>query len=155
MFQLLIQKNICPAIWKFPALQYANQVCCVKWLDSILTSFTVSNGVKQGGVLSPILFNIYMDCLLCKLSKAGVGCHVGNVFTGAMAYADDLILLAPTRYAMTALIRVCEDFSKKYDINFNPSKSKMILYSTGNFEAQPFCMQGQNIEIVKTEETSG
>ena len=60
-----------------------------------MNEFTVSNGVKQGGVLSPILFAIYTDGLLKRLEETGVGCHMGSRFAGSLAYADDITLLAP------------------------------------------------------------
>ncbi len=50
--------------------------------------------MKQGGVLSLILFSIYLDGLLTNLNKKGVGCHMGNYFVGCLAYADDLTLIA-------------------------------------------------------------
>jgi len=59
--------------------------------------FTALNGVKQGAVLNPILYCMYVDDLLLILSKAGVSCFIGLHFVGALAYADDLVLLAPTR----------------------------------------------------------
>ena len=62
--------------------------------------FNVNNGVKQGGVLSPVLFCVYIDGLLMSLYRAGLGCHIGHMFVGALAYADDLVLLAPTPRAM-------------------------------------------------------
>ena len=51
------------------------------------------NGVKQGSVLSHLLFAIYNDSLLNKLEESGVGCHMGGHFTRALAYADDITLL--------------------------------------------------------------
>jgi len=51
------------------------------------------NGVKQGGVLSPVLFCIYLDNLLVRLSRSGVGCFIGETFVGALAYADDIVLV--------------------------------------------------------------
>ena len=52
--------------------------------------FQIKNCVRQGGILSPILFGIYMDGLLEKLINAKVGCFIGNAFLRVLAYADDL-----------------------------------------------------------------
>jgi retron-type reverse transcriptase len=61
---------------------YTNQNIRVQWGSSISIICTVSNGVKQGGVLSPILFTIYIDELLNELRKSGLGCHIGQQFCG-------------------------------------------------------------------------
>jgi len=55
----------------------------------------VLNGVKQGGIISPILFCVYIDDLLLLLAQSEVGCFIGNWFNRALAYADDIVLLAP------------------------------------------------------------
>lgn len=57
------------------------------------------NGVKQGAIISPILFCVYLDTLLVRLKEAGVGCYFGSYFVGALAYADDVALLAPSANA--------------------------------------------------------
>ena len=63
----------------------------------LLDPFSVSNGVMQGGVLSPILFTIYsyIGYLLVQLKELGVGCHWNHHFAGVVCYADNLMLLAP------------------------------------------------------------
>jgi hypothetical protein len=53
--------------------------------------------LTEGGVLSPILFCIYMDELIKWLEKSGIGCHLGNKYVGALAYVNDLTLWAPIR----------------------------------------------------------
>ena len=58
--------------------------------------FGVFNGVRQGAVLSLILFTVYIDELLQRLSKLGIGCHFGHHFVGSLCYADDLSLLSPS-----------------------------------------------------------
>ncbi len=60
------------------------------------SQFGVVNGVKESGVLSPLLFAVYIDGLLIKLEETGMGCHMGIHFIGTLAFADDLYLLAPT-----------------------------------------------------------
>ena len=96
--------------------------------DSFSNSFPVSNGVRQGGVLSPILFTIYLDDLLTRLSNLGVGCYWDSFFAGAFCYADDLALLAPSPAALRLLLRCCEDFAAERGLRFNPSKTQLIRF---------------------------
>jgi len=86
------------------------------------------NGVKQGGIFSPIFFCIYLDGLLAKLHNSGLGCYIGYEIVGALAYADDLTLLAPTAYAMRGLLRICEDYAGECSILLNAKKSKYIVF---------------------------
>ena len=65
-------------------------------------------GVCQGGVLSPILFTPYIDDLLKELSHSNVRCYWENIFVGALAYADDLTLLAPSPSALRKLLAICK-----------------------------------------------
>ena len=71
---------------------------------------------------------IYKDEILTSLSNLGVGCYVGEVFIGALGYADDLVLPAPSRTAMQLMLDVCQDFGKKNNLPFrtdpDPIKSK-------------------------------
>ena len=82
--------------------------CIVSWDGSVSTPFSVSNDVCQGGVLSPVLFTVYMDILLNMLKDldCGVGCYWDGVFVGALGYADDIILLAPCPSALRLMLHV-------------------------------------------------
>jgi len=77
------------------------------WGGAMTDYFTALNGVKQGTVLSPFLYYVYVDDVLLILSKASVGCFIGLHFVGAIVYADDLVLLAPTASAMRKLLAMC------------------------------------------------
>ena len=88
--------------------------------------------MKQGGVLSPVLFCIYIDGLLTKLSESGVGCYMGDNFLGALGYADDIVLIAPSPSAMRKLLAICDGYASDYDIIFNTDKSKFIVFVSPN-----------------------
>ena len=62
--------------------------------------FSVSNGVKQGGVLSSILSSLYIDPLLEQLKQSGVGCHINGNFMGVLSYADHITLICPSIWGL-------------------------------------------------------
>ena len=66
LFKILHEKHLCPLYIKYMALLYTHQLAHVKYNNSRSACFQLHNGVKQGGVLSPVLFTIYMDKLLEK-----------------------------------------------------------------------------------------
>ena len=75
---------------------YCNQSICVRW-DTLLSNvFNVKNGVRQGGILSPNLFNEYIDDLNVLLSKLPVGSCAGDLVFNHLIYADDILLPAPS-----------------------------------------------------------
>ena len=77
---------------------YTNQNMCVRWDHIYSDYFGVSNGVRQGGILSPLLFNLYMDDLSDRLNKLKIGCCINGIVVNhiIIMYADDLVLIAPS-----------------------------------------------------------
>ena len=74
-----------------------------------------------------------MDDLFIKLRRSGVGCYLGDTFCGAVGYADDIVLLAPSRSAIVTLLTICETYAEDSNLEFSTdpdpvkSKSKCIL----------------------------
>ena len=98
------------------------------WNGHRSSKFGVSNGVGQGGVLSPILFTVYIDDLLADLQKNGVGCFWNNHFAGAVCYADDIGLLAPSSSALRHLLSTCSDFAVAHNLLRKLSSSNRIQF---------------------------
>ena len=66
----------------------------MRWNGVLSDPLVVSQGVRQGGVLSPFFFSIYVDDLIKRLELSGTGCHVNGGYIGAILYANDLLLLS-------------------------------------------------------------
>ena len=88
----------------------------VKWGDSLSLQFSEFNTVKQGGVLSSLLFTLYIDNLFQQLKHYGFGCHVGNTFQEHLVMQMMLYILSPPIYWLNHLYRKCKEYSEKYDI---------------------------------------
>ncbi len=102
-------------------------------------------GIKQGGVLSGKLFSMCSDDLVKEFRKAGAGVLVNvllkmRVLLFAIIYADDIILVARSPYALSVLIRNTLKFARKYkDLSFNTSKSWILRLGTCNFSPVSVC----------------
>ena len=126
---------------------YSNLKSSVKWNSVFSRSFIVRSGVRQGGILSPHLFAIYVDDLIINLRKLKVGCHILNELIAALVYADDFCLMAPSRLALQLLLDVCVEYGKEWCITYNPNKSKVMLFGKNRL-CHPLKMYNKDLEIV-------
>ena len=126
----MMDRKLPTAVIRFLCLWYSNQELTVRWNASFSSSikFNVSNRVRQGGVISPILFTIYIDELLKRLLQSGIGYYFDHHFCGAFCYADDIVLLAPSPAALRHLLASCEQFSSEFHLVFNASKTQPICF---------------------------
>ena len=85
---------------------YRTQNACVRWSTACSEMFAVSNGVRQGGILSPLFFNVYMDGLSDILCRTECGCTMGGRMINHLMYADDLVLLSPSAKGLQRLVDI-------------------------------------------------
>ena len=127
LFQKLLDRGIPKYIVRILMFWYANQKMQVKWGNVTSSPFSVSNGVRQGGTLCPILFNVYMDDLSIELNKCNTGCLIGNSVINHLMYADDLVVLSPYSGGLQQLLKVCSNYGKDHDIIYNAKKSSVMI----------------------------
>ena len=136
LIRLLITKRLPAVVIRFLLNIYLGQTTRISWNGCNSQCIKVLNGVRQGAVLSPVLFCIYFDELIHELESAKFGCHIGLWFVGVLAYADDLVLLAPSANATRKMLAICDDFGERYSVIFNANKSKCILFLSCNKPAR-------------------
>src|SRR5688572_29650750 len=94
LFNKLMDRQVPREVLTTLITWYSLSAAFVRWDNIFSDMITLTCGVRQGGVLSPVLFAVYVNDLIEKLSRSGHGCRIGETYLGCVMYADDLILMS-------------------------------------------------------------
>ena len=132
---------------------YSNQEVRVRFEHEISESFLICNGVRQGGVLSGIFFNLYINSILNEISNMKYGCSLGITSANIIAYADDIVLLAPSAFGLRLLISKVHQLANELELRFNREKTKCMIFGLHGRKSSPvtsFTLDGEPIQFVDT-----
>ena len=101
---------------------------CVRWGDQYSSFYKLSAGVRQGGILSPFLFAIFIDSIVNKIKDANVGCYVSTICVSIFLYADDILIIAPSVSGLQTLENICETELINIYMSINAIKSVCIRF---------------------------
>ena len=96
----MIKRNVPTMIIDVLYFWFHSSYAYVRWNGCCSKLFKINSGVRQGGVLSPILFTVYIDVVIENLKTCGLGCSINNVYLGCVLYADDVILLSASLHVL-------------------------------------------------------
>ena len=102
---------------------FSSQKFSVSWGGVLSRYFGSANGLRQGGILSPYLFNVYIDNLSTQLNTLPVGCTINDLTLNNLSYADDMVLLASSAKGIQRLIDTCFEYASSHDIIYNETKT--------------------------------
>ena len=128
LFKKLDARGVPGYILRILIYWYKNQDMCIRWGDAYSAKFKVTNGVRQGGILSPHLFNVYVDEMSEELNKCNVGCNINEHLINHIMYADDLVPISPSSAGLSQLLHECEKFGTRHDLKYNAKKSAVMIY---------------------------
>ena len=125
LFLKLIKKKTPICLIKILHNWYCKCTCVVRYGSCLSRMFPMKQGIRQGGVLSPILFAYYVDDVLIKLN-CKYGCNIFGISCGAIMYADDIILLSLSFDHLQKLIVICNDEFKEIGLTINVKKCAVM-----------------------------
>ena len=128
LFRLLLDRQVKTRIVAFLLYWYRNQSMLVRWGECQSAPFTVTNGVRQGSIISPSLFGVYMDEFSRGLSGIPVGCYLNGNLINHLLYADDMCLLSPSAHGLSELLNQCERIASSLSIVYNTRKTQCMLF---------------------------
>jgi Reverse transcriptase (RNA-dependent DNA polymerase) len=106
----------------------AKLTAIVCWNNELSKSFAVRSGVRQCSVLSPSLFNVFINAIIVNVKWADTSCHIYCQFMGCLLYTDDIILLSPSFKGLQHMLDTCYNVSCGLELSFYSSKSDCICF---------------------------
>ena len=133
LFYLLYCNGIKGKLWRLLRKAYLECLSSVLVNGTMSAWFRLFQGVKQGAVLSMLFYICFINGLIKELLNSNLGCHVLNVNSGGICYADDLAILSLNKVCMQHMVNIAHRFSCKWRFEFNPKKCAVLVFG-GNGE---------------------
>ena len=147
----LLERNIPPDIVLLLMCYLRNQSARVCWNKHSGSYIDIEKGVRQGGILSPFLFKLYLDATIRNISSQDTGCQLGFLRLNIIAYADDLVVLADSQKNLEYLYGVLERELKSLKLVMNKRKSKCMIFgkTVGSGDVSTVSLAGDTFEVVR------
>ena len=138
LFLKLTENGVPGFLTRILVYWYSHQTMRVRWGNVTSAPIFVTNGVRQSGILSPFLFNVYMNDLSMSLNRCGTGGRAGDLIINHIMYADDLVILSPCTAGLQQLLKICSQYGDECDIKYNAIKSKIMIIRSREDKQSPF-----------------
>ena len=107
---------------------YENVQSAVKVNNNLSDWFEVHNGVKQGCILSPSLFSMFINDLVHDINLPGLGIPCGDSKISTLLFADDVVILSENEQDLQKLLNILSEWCSTWGIRINPKKSKCMHF---------------------------
>ena len=138
LFTKLKERNLPPNIITLLKRLYQEAKLYMKINNEKSEPLPTTAGVRQGGILSPVLFNIYLDSLFLVLQETQTGCYIGPRYSSCHIYADDIVLLAPSSISLQLLLRKAKNhLENDLKLTLNVAKTQIITHPAASSHTPP------------------
>ena len=142
----MIEKGIDGKMWRVVKNLYKKVSSCVRLGEEKTEWFSLDVGLRQGCILSPVLFSIFIDGLAAEVKKIG-GAKYGELVLSLLLFADDIVLVAESEKQMQEMLDVVYKYSQKNRFKFNKDKCKIMIFGK-KAKNKKFRLGGSELEVV-------
>ena len=151
LLQKLLSHNISGRFFNIIRNIYTNDKACIKVDRQHTEPFDISRGVRQGCVLSPLLFNIFIAGLIKELDLNQAKTMIGGYEIACIAWADDLVLVSENELTLQKMLNTLESYCDENKLQINTDKTKCMTFNkTGRLMRKTFFIKGVPIENVRS-----
>ena len=119
-------------------------------LNGLLTeSFLVSSGVKQGDVMSPTLYSMYINDLATCIKDLNCGVTIDDMKVSILLYADDIVLIASEEESLQKMLDFVAEWYRKWRMSVNSDKTQVVHFRQHCVE-QSQCIFKLGSDVLKT-----
>ena len=151
LWRCLVEKGLSGRMIDFLKAAYLGIRCEVKVGDEFSDLFEVTTGLRQGCILSPLLFSLYINSFVDCLKEAGVGVECSGQRIAALLYADDMVLFADDEDAMCRSLRILQEWCEQWAIKVNVKKCGVMHIRRKGVKKtlKEFYVDGERIDVVE------
>ena len=115
-------------LWNMIRKLNSNLKAKIKTKDGLTRPILIKDSIRQGGVLSVLMYALLMDEIAKELEKEQKGCIIKGTErkVGCLLWMDDVVLCSETEQEMQEMLNITHKIAKKYHIVFGKEKSKMM-----------------------------
>ena len=142
LFTKLVDCDLSPFLVNILKTMFDSQYATVVFNNTKSNNWKINNGVRQGGILSPLLFNLYINNVISLIAEQQPGCSIDLYKTNIIGYADDVSVLAPSANGLQFLLDKLTSMLSDLGLVVNPKKSAYMIFRTKKYKK---CLLHSNI----------
>ena len=108
--------------------KFANLSYSIKSNGYVSEQFYASTGLKQGNIMSPLLFNFYVHDMINHFDDSCAPVKMGELKVSTLQFADDVLVLAGTEAGFKSALTKFEGFCRSARLSVNPAKTRVVVF---------------------------